>query len=967
MCLYNNYEGNCNMKRKRIVFGTLIGALALSVSALVGVNANNKAVENKAAAIPGGQLYVQVRNADELRIGDTVMFGSDWRVFTYLAGNPIFSCGEAIDGHNEDYTKYYFASSDAIPWVVEHGVACGTYSFRSIKDKNLEKNYSHPTNGRYLAYGHNYSGPGYSNIQAYGDINTSGSKNNDSSWTVKFSDDGLAHVQRYGEPLQWQEGAEPGSFTEIQYIYYGSSARNNFGYYQNSSNFKIFRKVDLSRGAVIHVEKSNNESYTLGQTTDLTGLEITVALDGGFEYTCTYANEPDFFEALPVAISYGARFTWCGFEAHYYASVTHDTTDEHRYTKSNNHYKDARGEYVLGFDYEDLDQFNATRIVKTSLLTNSPNYAQFGSLLHIDNPIIDNNYEPDHPTEKNPLVVNNIVKIVLIDGDYYIKIGDQYLFNCGEDKFKLDDLTGNEFTDQLAVVGFDDNNHILFGLGSGMLVYDTYFQMIRVVNILEDFNPNNPDYDVYNPEDHIPIDIYRLELTDNLNLVESFDNFMSVFFQNTAGYDPTGQSDDVTASNWSAIRNAFTGLDLNLQGYLGGITYTHNHTTAGTVYQLADIYDSLLLIHEGDDGFDEFMGRNHSGALQDKRSVTLNGEYCTISGYTLTNFKNQYVANIEANVQYHLPEFVEVLMGGIHMDASFYSYVRNSARTEATLTINANVIVDNVVINVVAVPARYIVTYVSGEGSGQDYVTSNYEPGTHISILRFNNSGFIPPAGKRFLRWEVSGVQYLPGDDYVVNGDVTFTAIYETISAIDQIENHTSTTPYLSYEYTYENGNYTFSDVMIRFRGIISVELWNEIDALGVGQGEHNILGYGALLSTDAYLNGVDLKTFYASAAQDENVKNFYVEGTPTFLAASQYDEIEVDSYSWNLRKAVGVTADKLTRTYVALTYVLTANHGPVFLSESKTSVKDIASSMMINHDESYRDGSLNYLANIVA
>ena len=165
---------------------------------------------------------------------------------------------------------------------------------------------------------------------------------------------------------------------------------------------------------------------------------------------------------------------------------------------------------------------------------------------------------------------------------------------------------------------------------------------------------------------------------------------------------------------------------------------------------------------------------------------------------------------------------------------------------------------------------------------------------------------------------------------------MTFTAIYETVAAIDQIENHTLTIPTLSYNYTYDGENYTFSDVIIRFRGIISVELWNELDALGVESGEHNILGYGALLSTRQYLDGVDLRTLYEQA-DGTNVKNFYIEGETPYLAEpGDIEGVATQSYCWNLQKTVGSTPAKINRTYVALTYVMTANHGVVFLAQSE-------------------------------
>lgn len=951
------------MKRKLFLFGVVIGALTLSTVAVISTaNQNNNKVN--AVTISGGQLYVQVRDASEFKIGDTVIFGADQRLFTSLAGNPIFSYGEQVNGHNEDFTKYYFASSNAIPWKVEQGVSNDTYSFRSIKDKNLEKDLAHPTNGRYLAYGHNYSGPGYSNIQAYGDINTSGSKNDNSSWTVEFGNDSLCHMQRRGEPYRWSENAEV--FTEIQYRYYGSTARNNFGYYQNGSNLVMYRKVDFTRGVSITVDNHNDKEYTFGERTDLTGLEITVTLDGNLEYTCTYENEPDFFEALPVSLTSGAYFKWCGFEGNYNATVEHDTSDEHRYSKSNDRFYDPRGEYVLAFDFVDMDEEDVpgqrycTRVMNVSSLTTTSQYIGYQTLWEIEDPIIDTNYPLNDAGQKRPAVVNNLVKVVMIDNDndddsddYYIQVGNKYLFNDVGGKLKVGDLTGEWSHDQTAAINFDSNNHITFGYGMGILAFDKSDKKIKVVDVNYEFDVNT----------HIAVEAYHLQLTDNLPLVDTFGGFLDYFFEQTAAYDPTGLNDGVTSQNWSNIKDRYDNLDLNLQGFLGCLTYRHNHESGRTVYQLVDTYDSILNIHGGEQGFTDFMSRGKARTLASDRNVTLNGTHCEVSGYPNARFKDQYVASIiNLDEHYANPDFVQVLMGGVSLDEGSYTYDKNAG----TVTIHTNVVVDDIVINVEAVSAKYTVTYLPGDGSGENYVVGNLVNGDTHSLVAFEDTSLIPPAGQRFKCWQIQGEdgEYQPGDDYDISGNVIVTAVYETVHAVDEIENHTSTTPYLYYDYEYDGENYTFSNILIRFRGIISETLWDELNGVN-----DNILGFGALLSTESYLNGVDLKTFYSSAATDENVKNFYVEGTPTFLEADLYDEIDVDSYSWNLRKAVGVTPDKLTRTYVALTYVLTKDFGPVFLSEAKTSVKDLAASMMAtgNYEQTYRDGSLKYLSEVVA
>ena len=196
----------------------------------------------------------------------------------------------------------------------------------------------------------------------------------------------------------------------------------------------------------------------------------------------------------------------------------------------------------------------------------------------------------------------------------------------------------------------------------------------------------------------------------------------------------------------------------------------------------------------------------------------------------------------------------------------------------------------------------------------------------------------------------------------------------------------------LSYRYSEDNGNYTYSNVAIRFGAMLSQDLWESLDA------ESNIQGYGVILSTETYLNGDSIKGLYDIAysgdvddAMDElceggNVKNFYTSLTskgathPDEANAAQKGALEGTYYVWNLYKHVldsqeGLTANqiktKLMRNYVAVAYIRTANDGIIFFDEITASVKSLAQDLIDDDSNGLTaeslEGSLGNLAGLTA
>lgn len=933
------------MNKNKLLFVGIITSLVVS-SAVLTNNFNYQKNKLESAAIEGGQLYVQIRNELEVNIGDTIIFGCDSWMYSGHGGNPVYSVGRNVDGYNEDYSKFYFASSKAIPWIVEAGVdAYSTYSFKATTAGDSEFS----TLGRYLAFGTSFIDSTGTRYSTDGGIITSTTKDANSSWILQFDNEHYVHMQKSDEEYVWSEGAT--NYTEIEYS-------GIFGYFHGFDRIRMYRKVDLTKGVDIYVsEDGNKKSYVHGETTNLEGLELTVRfLDHGDDYICSYENEPNFFE--PETASYAtqrANFNWLGFESSYSCTVAHDTSSIRYYEKTNSKLYDPRGTHLIGLERTYVQQqiTEHTCALNVSALTTTPAIGGYVTLYdEFVNDISDSVYNDAGDTIKNNDVCNNLVQIVVNDNgnddktdDYYLKYNNNYIYYCDNGQLKI----GSIAQDQAARITLDDENHILFDQGSKILAFVRgSYQNAQVV-----------DYSAYesDPTNYYLFQLYKLKFTDNISETTELNNFKNEFFEKTADFDKTGLTRDLSVAAWNELAALYEDLSLDVKGYLGNITYTHNDTEEDSFEELADIYDSIIGIYY-DRNFNDFMDRDRATTLNYNRDVTYACTNCAIEGPAKAAYQDALNLEIELNEGFTYPENIAVKMGGNNLREEAYTYDNETGE----ITINQNVIVDDIEIIVDADTIKCCVTYVSGDGSGDDYVVNNITYNNSISLADFADTGFTAPQGKRFKAWKIAEDEYDEGETYVVTDNVVITAIYETIPVIAEIENLT-TYPTLYYKYDFDGENYTFSDVTIRFNGVISKTLWEELDG-----DDHNIIAYGSMLSTAAYLdeNEAELKAYFENP-DGTNVKKFTSSQViPATVAAGNYGAT-AESYIWNLRKYVSNTTIDLTTEYVATIYILTRDYGPIFLNQVTTSVKDLAQEMMIegHYDETSFEGSLNYLATL--
>ena len=170
----------------------------------------------------------------------------------------------------------------------------------------------------------------------------------------------------------------------------------------------------------------------------------------------------------------------------------------------------------------------------------------------------------------------------------------------------------------------------------------------------------------------------------------------------------------------------------------------------------------------------------------------------------------------------------------------------------------------------------------------------------------------------------------------------------------------------MSYHYSEEGGNYSFSSVAIRFGGFMAQDLWDELDT-----NEHLIAGYGVLLTDDtvvdesdkietAYglVNGVDVIDYYSGDLATP-------KSVPSEATAAQKTArgVSGDYYIWNLY--LEIEEANFDKTYVAGAYIKLTNGQVIFMQKASFSVISLAADYLANrgYDDEAAGGSLYKLA----
>ncbi len=155
---------------------------------------------------------------------------------------------------------------------------------------------------------------------------------------------------------------------------------------------------------------------------------------------------------------------------------------------------------------------------------------------------------------------------------------------------------------------------------------------------------------------------------------------------------------------------------------------------------------------------------------------------------------------------------------------------------------------------------------------------------------------------------------------------------------------------------------YAYTDVSIRFTGLLSQDLWNELDTEN-----HDIQGFGVMIATDDVIDeNAKIKDSYESAIPDENDPDVTDHIVDYFMPSEDMATpvVKGNNYYWNL--FYRISTENFNTTYVAAAYIKVGSDY-VFFRQVRYSVKSLAQDYIDNRGYSLTaaSGSLANLANI--
>ena len=191
--------------------------------------------------------------------------------------------------------------------------------------------------------------------------------------------------------------------------------------------------------------------------------------------------------------------------------------------------------------------------------------------------------------------------------------------------------------------------------------------------------------------------------------------------------------------------------------------------------------------------------------------------------------------------------------------------------------------------------------------------------------------------------------------ELIITGDYKFVGIRSASGALylDEIQIEWSDTT-----------TYTYSNVSIRFGGLISKALWDELDT-----NEHIISGFGVMIASgdalneDEYIKNNLNSAVLADANPAPSIDNADIVDYYMSKAEMATPVESGDNYFWNLFQTVD-EAD-INKVFVAVAYIKVGDEY-VFMNQVRYSVKTLAADYLANRgcNAQTADGSLSYLVN---
>ena len=146
---------------------------------------------------------------------------------------------------------------------------------------------------------------------------------------------------------------------------------------------------------------------------------------------------------------------------------------------------------------------------------------------------------------------------------------------------------------------------------------------------------------------------------------------------------------------------------------------------------------------------------------------------------------------------------------------------------------------------------------------------------------------------------------------------------------------------------------YEYSNLAIRFSGVVKQDLWNAID---------NIEGYGVLLTTAEFLDPGQKVQEYYELADGTGVSKY--TNSDTVHGEKATPTQKNGNYLWNLYFSIDLANAK--QEYVAAAFIITTSK-VIFLDEIRLSAQSLAYDLIDSgvYPADAFGGSLSYLANL--
>lgn len=171
---------------------------------------------------------------------------------------------------------------------------------------------------------------------------------------------------------------------------------------------------------------------------------------------------------------------------------------------------------------------------------------------------------------------------------------------------------------------------------------------------------------------------------------------------------------------------------------------------------------------------------------------------------------------------------------------------------------------------------------------------------------------------------------------------------WEPLTAQEKVED-LSTNTKLSYHYSKNEDIYSYSTISIRFGGLLSQSLWNELDT-----NEHNISGFGVMIT--AYDQGVEpsysIKDHLDNAVIAEETPDIDTKIVNHYMQIGDGEgQMEVPpvsstNYYWNL--FFSIDSSDINKFFTAAAYIKVGDDY-VFFKQIRYSVKSLASDYITN------------------